>query len=752
MERIEGMISDIVFKNEDNGYTIAHLANSDNEIVIVGCMPTLSVGESIEVEGKWVNHKTYGTQFEVEKFMPITPSSLEGIYVYLSSGMIHGIGEKMAKRIVDKFGVDTLNVIQNAPERLKEVEGIGSKKIDQIVKSYEENRELRNIIIELSPYGITPNYCMRIYKKYKNKAIKIINENPYKLAEDIRGIGFKIADNIANKIGIEKDSKDRVSQGILYTLNQSLGNGHTYLPKHILLQEASKLLEVKSTIIEECIISLAYDQKVHIENVNGEQLIYLIPYYLSENGVCKQIIKLSQFEFENLNIDIDEEIKYVEEENSIKLAKNQSLAVKEAIENGVVIITGGPGTGKTTTINTIIKIFENNKKEVILAAPTGRAAKRISETSGREAKTIHRLLEMGYATDSEELQFMKNEEDPITADVIIIDEVSMVDVLLMYSLLRAIKPGTRLILVGDSDQLPSVGAGNVLKDMIDSNVINVVRLNEIFRQARESMIVVNAHKINKGEPLFLNSKGKDFFFLRKGTNEEVIEEIVGLVSERLPKFYKLDKLKDIQILSSMRKGDLGVINLNNELQKYLNPPHKFKVEESFQKRIFRVVHFVLLLAAGHQGDMVQRVHGFLPGQPQPAGADGQVHTIAQRGARRGIAGGKGRNVKVILFRHCGQLHFWQIFWGGHGVLGNFSAAGQPRPAILPGDFLQRCFAPQQAAAGRVRAGAQVCHVPFTVLRFHKGTVAAFLDGGQIVLIRSQQRVVRHCLIGAEHVV
>ena len=449
--------------------------------------------------------------------------------------MIHGVGEKMAKRIVDKFGVDTLNVIQNTPERLKEVEGIGSKKIDQIVKSYEENRELRNIIIELSPYGITPNYCMRIYKKYKNKAIQTINENPYKLAEDIRGIGFKIADNIANKIGIEKDSKDRVSQGILYALNQSLSNGHTYLPKHILLQESVKLLEVKSPIIEDCIISLAYDQKIHIEKVNGEQLVYLIPYYLSENGVCKQIIKLSQCEFENLNINIDEEIKYVEDEEGIKLAQNQFLAVKEAIENGVVIITGGPGTGKTTTINTIIKIFENNKKEVLLAAPTGRAAKRMSETSGREAKTIHRLLEMGYATDSEELQFMKNEEDPIMADVIIVDEVSMVDIMLMYSLLRAIKPGTRVILVGDSDQLPSVGAGNVLKDMIDSNVINVVRLNEIFRQARESMIVVNAHKINKGEPLFLNSKGKDFFFLRKNTNEEVMQEIIGLVSEEITK-------------------------------------------------------------------------------------------------------------------------------------------------------------------------------------------------------------------------
>ncbi|MGL5312545.1 MAG: SF1B family DNA helicase RecD2 [Peptostreptococcaceae bacterium] len=588
MERIEGMISDIVFKNEDNGYTIAHLANSDDEVVIVGCMPTLSVGESIEVEGKWINHKVYGTQFEVNKFMPVTPTSLEGIYVYLSSGMIQGVGEKMAKRIVDKFGVNTLEVIQNAPERLKEVEGIGGKKIEQIVKSYEENRELRNIIMELSPYGITPNYCMKIYKKYKNKAIETINKNPYKLAEDIRGIGFKIADNIAGNIGIEKDSKDRVAQGILYTLNQSLGSGHTYLPKEILIQDAVKLLEVSAPLVEECIIGLAYDQKIHMEKMNGKELIYLIPYYLSENGVCKQIIKLSQCEFENLNIDIDKEIKKIENREEIKLAQNQVLAVKEAIESGVVIVTGGPGTGKTTTINTIIKVFENNGKEVILAAPTGRAAKRMSETSNKEAKTIHRLLEMGYATDSDELQFMKNEEEPIKADVIIIDEVSMVDILLMYSLLRAIKPGTRVILVGDSDQLPSVGAGNVLKDMIESNVINVVRLNEIFRQARESMIVVNAHKINNGEPLHLNSKGKDFFFIKKGTNEEILEEIIGLVSERLPKFYKLDKLKDIQILASMRKGDLGVTNLNTELQKYLNKPEKFKVEESFSKRIFRV--------------------------------------------------------------------------------------------------------------------------------------------------------------------
>ena len=587
MEKLEGMISEIVFKNEDNGYTIAHLVNENDEIVVVGCMPTLAIGESIEVEGKWVNHKIYGTQFEVNSFMPVTPSSLEGIYVYLSSGMIHGIGEKMAKRIIDKFGVDTLEVIQNSPEKLQEVEGIGSKKVKQIVKSYEEDRELRNIIIQLSPFGITPNYCLKIYKKYKSSAIEVINKNPYQLAEDIRGIGFKVADSIASKIGIDKNSKDRICQGILYTLNKSLSNGHTYLPEHVLIQDSEKLLELNGEIIKECVMMLVYNQKIHIEKVNNENLIYLMPYYLAENGVCSQIVKLSQYEFEDLKIDIDNEINVLEEDKKIKLAEKQILAVKESVNSGVLIITGGPGTGKTTTINAIIDIFENNGKSVTLAAPTGRAAKRMSETSNKEAKTIHRLLEMGFSTDYD-LTFFKDEEDPINSDVIIVDEVSMVDIILMYNLLRAIKLGTRVILVGDSDQLPSVGAGNVLKDMINSNIINVVKLNEIFRQAQESMIIVNAHKINNGEPLYLNTKGKDFFFIRKSTNEEILNEIIGLVNERLPKFYKVDKLKDIQVLSSMRKGELGVTNLNIELQKYLNKKEKFKVEESFSKRLFRV--------------------------------------------------------------------------------------------------------------------------------------------------------------------
>lgn len=588
MEKLQGMVSDIVFKNEENGYTIASLANENDEITIVGCMPTLSVGESIEIEGKWVNHKIYGSQFEVQSFIPVTPSSLEGIYVYLSSGMIHGIGEKMAKRIVDKFGVDTLDIIQNTPERLTEVEGIGMKKVKQIQESYEENRELRNIIIQLSPYGITPNYCLRIYKKYKDKSLEVINKNPYRLAEEVRGIGFRIADDIASKIGIDKYSPDRIMQGVLFTLNQSLGSGHTYLPKRILIEQSVKILGVEPKYVENGIMDLAYDQKIHLENMNGEILIYLMMYYICENGVCKEIVKLAQHETKDLHINIEEEIKIVEKEDEISLANNQILAVKEAINNGVTIITGGPGTGKTTTINTIIKIFENNDQKVVLCAPTGRAAKRMSETSNKEAKTIHRLLEMGFATDSDELVFFKDEEDPIDADVIILDEASMVDIILMYNLLKAVKLGTRLLLVGDSDQLPSVGAGNVLKDIIDSSVIKTVRLNEIFRQARESMIVVNAHKINNGEPLFLNVKNKDFFFLRKNTNEEILNEIIGLVSERLPKFYNFDKLKDIQVLTSMRKGDLGVNNLNIELQKYLNPPNKYKQEEQFAKRIFRV--------------------------------------------------------------------------------------------------------------------------------------------------------------------
>lgn len=418
--------------------------------------------------------------------------------------------------------------------------------------------------------------------------MKLIKSNPYRLAEDIRGIGFKIADNLAQKIGIERDSKDRISQGIIYVLKKALGEGHTFLPEKEVEKEAVKLLGVEIDKIDNCLLDLAYAQKVKLDKIGDNLLVYLMNYYLAENGVCKKLIELATFDFrKDKKIDIDAEIEAVEKAEGIKLANRQREAVTEALQSGVSVITGGPGTGKTTTINTIIKIFRRQKKEVVLAAPTGRAAKRMSETSNEEAKTIHRLLEMGYSTD-DDLVFFKNEEEPIKADVIIVDEASMIDILLMFSLVNAIKPGTRFIIVGDSDQLPSVGAGNVLRDIIDSQVIKVVRLDEIFRQAQESMIIVNAHKINNGEAPYLNAKNKDFFFLNAATNEEIMNTIIGLVETRLPKFYKVDPLEDIQILSPMRKGDIGVTNMNIILQRYLNPPSERKVEVTLNKRIFRI--------------------------------------------------------------------------------------------------------------------------------------------------------------------
>ncbi|OPJ56059.1 SF1B family DNA helicase RecD2 [Alkalithermobacter paradoxus] len=588
MENIKGMINEIIFKNEDNGYTVATLETNDDEITIVGCLPTLSIGETIKVNGKWINHKIYGPQFEVESFMIDTPSSVDGIIAYLSSGMIKGIGPKIAEKIVQKFGVDTIDIIQRSPQLLTQIDGIGIKKAEQIGESFEKERELRNLIINLASFGIGANYCLRIYKRYKSNSLKIVKENPYRLAQDIRGIGFKLADDIAKKIGISPYSKDRIMQGIIYTLNQSLGEGHTFLPRSKLVSEARKILEIEENYIKDEITSLALDHQIQIEKGYSEENIYLLPYYISENGVCRKIIQLSQHEFEKLEIDIDEEIKKIEESEDISLAKNQKDAVTKALEKGVFVLTGGPGTGKTTTINTIIKLFENLNMEILLAAPTGRAAKRMSETTNKEAKTIHRLLEMGYSQDDDEFVFMKSEDDPLEADVVIIDEVSMVDVVLMYSLLKAIKVGTRVILVGDSDQLPSVGAGNVLRDIIDSQIVPVVKLDEIFRQAKESMIVVNAHKINKGESLLLNQKDKDFYFIQRTNNEDIVKEILHLVDKRLPEYYKVNKIKDIQILSPMRKGDLGVINLNNELQKVLNPKDRLKTEEVFQNRIFRV--------------------------------------------------------------------------------------------------------------------------------------------------------------------
>ncbi len=585
---LEGRLVEIIFQNEANGYLVGILDCEEEEVTIVGCLPALKEGEVIAVKGKWIVHPTYGRQMDVKEYRHVQPSTKEGILNYLSSGVIKGIGKKMAERIIDHFGTDALEVIQYAPQRLTEVSGIGEAKAQTIAEAFEEQRELREIILFLSQYGISPSFAIRIYKKYKEMTIAYIQENPYRLADEIIGIGFKKADLIARAMGISPNSKYRIHSGIRYTINTFHTEGHTYAPSDFLIDRARELLGVEEEEVVEGIQEMALKQKIQLERQDEEIIVYSMPYFYAETNTCNKLIELSQITLDTLEIDVDEEISNIEKEDEIYLAENQKEAIRQAITNGILVITGGPGTGKTTTINTLIKVFEKLKKKIVLAAPTGRASKRMTEATGKEAKTIHRLLEMGYSDEGEGMLFQRNEDNPLVGDVIIIDEVSMVDIMLMNSLLKAISRGTRLIFVGDVDQLPSVGAGNVLRDIIDSQVIKVVRLNEIFRQAGESMIVVNAHKINQGDYPILNHKDKDFYFMNRSKNDDILNTIIGLVKERLPKHYKFDPIRDIQVLTPMKKGDVGTLNLNKELQNYLNPPDKYKREKELREKIFRV--------------------------------------------------------------------------------------------------------------------------------------------------------------------
>lgn len=588
MVELEGRLVEIIFQNEANGYLVGILDCEEEEVTIVGCLPALKEGEVIAVKGKWIVHPTYGRQMDVKEYRHVQPSTKEGILNYLSSGVIKGIGKKMAERIIDHFGTDALEVIQYAPQRLTEVSGIGEAKAQTIAEAFEEQRELREIILFLSQYGISPGFAVRIYKKYKEMTIAYIQENPYRLADEIIGIGFKKADLIARAMGISPNSKYRIHSGIKYTINTFHTEGHTYVPSDLLIDRARELLGVEEEAVVEGIQEMALKQKIQLERQDEEIIVYSMPYFYAETNCCNKLIELSQIALDTLEIDVDEEISNIEKEEGIYLAENQKEAIRQAITNGILVITGGPGTGKTTTINTLIKVFEKLKKKIVLAAPTGRASKRMTEATGKEAKTIHRLLEMGYSDEDEGMLFQRNEDNPLIGDVIIIDEVSMVDIMLMNSLLKAISRGTRLIFVGDVDQLPSVGAGNVLRDIIDSQVIKVVRLNEIFRQAGESMIVVNAHKINQGDYPILNHKDKDFYFMNRSNNDDILNTIIGLVKERLPKHYKFDPIRDIQVLTPMKKGDVGTLNLNKELQNYLNPPDKYKREKELREKIFRV--------------------------------------------------------------------------------------------------------------------------------------------------------------------
>jgi len=587
MEVLNGFIENIVFKSEDTGYVVCKIRNEKNLISAVGTVPFIKEGQNVRLKGYWTVHKQFGNQFNIQEYEELLPNSLDGIEKYLSAGIIHGIGPVTAKKIIEKFGEETLNIMENHIERLMEIEGIGEKKFQIIYESYIEQQGLKDIILYFHKHGVTNNQCVKIYKKFGPNAKQIVSGNPYILCDEISGIGFKTADRIAMSIGIEVNSEFRIQSGIKYIMNQFCAAGNTFMPKSNIIEECEKNLSVSRELIEKNIYDMAAQQKIIIEKVNDVEVGFLLQYYYCELGVTSKIITLGLQQIQTINSDIDFEIDVFEKEQKIQFAQSQREAITGAFNNGIEIISGGPGTGKTTIIKAIIHIYENNGMKVILGAPTGRAAKRMTESTGREAKTIHRLLEMGISDDDESV-FEKGESSPLDCDVIIIDEASMIDIILMQTLLKAINLGTRLIIVGDVDQLPSVGPGNVLKDLIESEYIKVVRLKEIFRQGSESLIVVNAHKINEGQMPVLNQKDKDFFFINEENQERIVNLIIDLMNRRLPTFNKSwDRLRDMQVLTPMRKGILGVINLNNRLQEMFNPQSKDKKEKTSRDMIFR---------------------------------------------------------------------------------------------------------------------------------------------------------------------
>lgn len=586
MDVVKGFVEGIVYKSEDTGYVVAKI-NSDNKtITAVGTVPFINEGQQLKLTGEWKMHKQFGKQFSIQKCEEIIPDTIDGIEKYLSSGVIRGIGPITAKKIISHFGKDSLDIMDNDINRLKEIEGIGEKKFSIICESYLEQHDLKDIIIFFQGHGISHGQCLKIYKRFGPDAKEIVKNNPYILCREIKGIGFTTADRLAALIGVDKESEERVKSGIEFIINRFCVAGNTYMPKEKVIDETYELLNVNKVIIEESIYNLSLENKLIVQKIGEVEAVFIPIYYYSELGITEKIAKLSIENYQTINTDVDFEISNFERKHKIKFADSQKEAIIGAFTDGIEIITGGPGTGKTTIIRAIIDIYENQGMKVLLAAPTGRAAKRMTESTGREAKTIHRLLDI-TAGESEDEGVIEADE-PLDGDVIIIDEASMIDIFLMHNLLKAIRMGTRLIIVGDVDQLPSVGAGNVLKDLINSGLIKVVILKEIFRQGAESLIITNAHRINNGEMPFLNQKDKDFYFIRNENLDSILNTVLDLANRRLPNFNKKwDKRRDIQILSPMKKGVLGVINLNEKLQEILNPPSNSKNEKRQGNMVFR---------------------------------------------------------------------------------------------------------------------------------------------------------------------
>ncbi len=613
MESLKGTIVETIFRNNENGYTVALLESKDELVTLTGIFGTDVSGENIEVFGKRVKHPKYGEQFQVDIYNTILPTGIEQIENYLSSGLIKGIGKYMAKKIVETFKEDSFDIIQNNPKKLTEVEGIGTKKADMIAKSFQEQIDVKEIMMFLQSHNITTNYSIKIYREYGKNTINVIKDNPYRLAEDIYGIGFKLADKIASSLGVEKDSPYRISSGVKYILAEYAARGHSYVPYSLLVKGSANILETSIENTEDEIRNMAFTDKIHIETINSESVVYYLPYHTAEVNVCKNLINLSATDSEISEEDV---LKYLEsdEDNSISLTEMQKEAVVQSILNGVTIITGGPGTGKTTIILSIIKIFEAMNKKVLLCAPTGRAAKRITESTGREAKTIHRLLEYAYGEDDSNLTFNKNENSPLNCYALIVDEMSMVDILLMNNLLKAVKKGTKLIMVGDVDQLPSVGAGNVLSDIIKSNTIKTIRLDMIFRQSQGSMIVQNAHAVNKGISPLLNKKDSDFYFMRENNSNSIVELIVDLYKDRLPAKYGYNSMKDIQVLSPMKKSEAGVISLNQKIQTAVNPSSKSKKEKAFGRYTFRMGDKVMQVKNNYSAEWRLKDNNLITGE------------------------------------------------------------------------------------------------------------------------------------------
>ncbi|MGI5932627.1 MAG: ATP-dependent RecD-like DNA helicase [Eubacterium sp.] len=597
MEEIRGYVDHIIFRNQENGYTVLNLISDGEEQTCVGTFPSVDEGMSMVARGEYTTHPSYGQQFRIREYEETMLQDAVSAERYLSSGAIRGIGAALAARIVKRFGEDTFRIIEEEPERLAEIKGISERKAREIAEQVSRKREMRSAMMYLQKYGIAMNLAVKIYQTYGAELYDMIRTNPYKLADDMTGVGFRTADEIARRAGIHRGSDFRIRSGILYMLQQAALQGNTCLPARMLTEQTAQMLEVDEEAVRRHYMDLAIDRKVVLKETEKDLWVYATAYYYMEENTAYMLGQLNA-EYDVPEREIEEQVRKIEKESGLEPEERQMEAVKAAIRNGLLVITGGPGTGKTTIINMILRYFDQEGCDILLAAPTGRAAKRMSEATGYEAKTIHRMLELSGGIEGN-AGFERNAENPLEADVIIIDEMSMVDISLMYALLKAVLPGTRLILVGDINQLPSVGPGTVLKDIIDSGICHTVQLNRIFRQASSSDIIVNAHRINAGEAITVNNKSRDFFFLKRYDANEIIGLCIKLIRDSLPKYIQADS-REIQLLTPMRKGMLGVERLNKIMQQYLNPPDPSRAERQQGSDLFREGDKVMQIRNNYQ--------------------------------------------------------------------------------------------------------------------------------------------------------